>query len=88
MIQHLHVESEAWAGLGQSGTPDELSERFHQLGRTLAQSVPARRYHLLNIQRLLHSIYWYKAEARFVEAWHDIGAAIQEAQELGKPLME
>ncbi|KAI9154844.1 putative transcriptional regulatory protein-like protein [Paramyrothecium foliicola] len=83
VIQHLHAESEAWKSLGYSGTPDQLTERMHQLGRTLAHSISARRYHLLNVQRVLHSIYWYKAEARFVEAWHDIGAAVREAQELG-----
>lgn len=34
---------------------------------------------------MLHTIYWYKVEARFIEAWHLIGAAVCEAQELGLP---
>jgi hypothetical protein len=83
VIQHLHPESEAWKSLTYTTTPDQFSERLHLLGRTLAQSPEARRYSLVNVQRLLHSIYWYKAEARFVEAWHDIGVAVREAQELG-----
>lgn len=34
---------------------------------------------------MLHTIYWYKVEARFIEAWHLIGVAVCEAQELGLP---
>lgn len=36
----------------------------------------------MNVQRLVHSCYWYKAEARFVEAWHVLNQAILEAKEL------
>lgn len=34
---------------------------------------------------MLHTIYWYKVEARFIEAWHLMATAVREAQELGLP---
>ncbi|GAO14013.1 hypothetical protein UVI_02035660 [Ustilaginoidea virens] len=51
--------------------------------RELASVIPVGHYHFLNVQRLLHSCYWYKAEAKFLEAWHVLSAAILEARELG-----
>ncbi|KAM0273204.1 hypothetical protein ACHAQH_008416 [Verticillium albo-atrum] len=37
---------------------------------------------MFTVQYLLHSCYWFKAEARFVECWHVLGAAIREGQNL------
>ncbi|PNY20651.1 Uncharacterized protein TCAP_07335 [Tolypocladium capitatum] len=62
--------------------PDELSEQLHSAARELASVAPVGHYHMLNVQRLLHSCYWYKAEARFLEAWHVLSTAILEAREL------
>jgi hypothetical protein len=39
---------------------------------------------VFSVQYLLHSCYWFKAEARFVECWHVLGSAVREAQMLGK----
>ncbi|KND94875.1 hypothetical protein TOPH_00114 [Tolypocladium ophioglossoides CBS 100239] len=61
---------------------DELSEQLHSAARELASVAPVGHYHMFNAQRLLHSCYWYKAEARFLEAWHVLSAAILEAREL------
>ncbi|OAQ90877.1 fungal specific transcription factor [Purpureocillium lilacinum] len=66
-----------------SGMPaDDLSEQLHNAVRELASVIPVGHYHMFNVQRLLHSCYWYKAEARFLEAWHVLSAAILEAREL------
>ncbi|POR31228.1 Uncharacterized protein TPAR_08549 [Tolypocladium paradoxum] len=61
---------------------DELSEQLHSAARELASVASVGHYHMFNVQRLLHSCYWYKAEARFLEAWHVLSAAILEAREL------
>lgn len=81
--QHLEldVKPRIEADLGEPA--EQLTERYQQVSRELAGMIPNGRYHLINIQRMLHEIYWYKSEARFVEAWHLIGAAVRESQELG-----
>ncbi|EFY89237.1 hypothetical protein MAC_04618 [Metarhizium acridum CQMa 102] len=67
--------------LGQSA--QKLTEQYHNAGRELHGAIPVGNNHLLNVQSLLHSCYWYKSEARFVECWHVLSTAIREAQELG-----
>ncbi|KAG5979892.1 hypothetical protein E4U55_004650 [Claviceps digitariae] len=67
--------------LGQS--TQKLTEQYHNAARELHSVIPVRSNHLLNVQSLLHSCFWYKSEARFVECWHVLSAAIREAQELG-----
>lgn len=67
-------------------TVETLSEKLHCTVRELGSVIPVGRFHMLNVQRLLHSCYWYKAESRFLEAWHVLSAAILEARELGRSL--
>ncbi len=71
--------------LGQS--VDRLSNLYHNTARELHGVVPVGNNHILNVQHLLHSCYWYKSEARFVESWHVLSAAIREAQALGSWLL-
>ncbi|KAI9147758.1 putative transcriptional regulatory protein [Paramyrothecium foliicola] len=66
-----------------SETTQVLTERYHAAARELHGVVPISSSHLLNVQQLLHSCYWYKSEVRFVECWHVLSLAIREAQELG-----
>jgi hypothetical protein len=82
-IQHLDASDKPQIELDFGEPSEVLTERYLNVGRELANSVPPGHYHLLNVQQMLHAIYWYKAEAKFVEAWHLIGAAIRESQELG-----
>lgn len=82
-MQHIDIDSRPNIERDFGGSADNLTELYHDLARELAHYIPASHFHLLNVQRMLHSIYWYKAEARFIEAWHLIGAAIRECQELG-----
>ncbi|KAK2592054.1 hypothetical protein QQS21_010254 [Conoideocrella luteorostrata] len=67
--------------LGQ--TAQKFSERFHSAARELHSVVPVGNNHPLNVQSLLHSCYWYRSEARFVESWHVLSTAVREAQEIG-----
>ncbi|KAF4585960.1 Fungal specific transcription factor [Ophiocordyceps camponoti-floridani] len=59
-----------------------LTESYHNAARELHSVIPVGNNHLYNVQSLLHSCYWYKSEARFVECWHVLSAAVREAQEL------
>ncbi|KAJ4163934.1 hypothetical protein LMH87_005633 [Akanthomyces muscarius] len=60
-----------------------LSNKYHNAARELHSVIPISSNHILNVQHLLHSSYWYKSEARFVESWHALSTAIREAQALG-----
>ncbi|KAH7149905.1 fungal-specific transcription factor domain-containing protein [Dactylonectria estremocensis] len=69
------------ANLGQS--VKELTERYHDAARELHSAIPVGHSHFYSVQYLLHSCYWFKAEARFVECWQVLGATVREAQALG-----
>ncbi|KAK0391348.1 hypothetical protein NLU13_0849 [Sarocladium strictum] len=68
------------ASLGE--TAETLSDRFHNAARELGGVIPLGNYHINNVLWRLHSCYWFKAEAKFLEAWHVLGEAIREGQEL------
>lgn len=81
--QHLDLDVKPRIEAEMGEVAEKLTEKYNDLSRDLAGMIPNGRYHLLSVQRMLHIIYWYKSEARFVEAWHLIGAAVRESQELG-----
>ncbi|KAH6662662.1 hypothetical protein F5X68DRAFT_266147 [Plectosphaerella plurivora] len=64
-------------------TVRELTDRYHNAARELHSVIPVGQNHVFSVQYLLHSCYWFKAEARFVECWHVLGSAVREAQMLG-----
>lgn len=66
---------------------DSLGDQYHNAARELHSVIPVGHNHILSVQQLLHSSYWYKTEARYVESWHVLNAAIREAQELGMLLL-
>lgn len=84
--QHLDVEMKPVVEIELGESSEKLSKDYHEAAQELGRVIPAGHCHLLNLQWMLHSIYWFKAEARFVEAWHVIGAAVREAHELGENL--
>ncbi|PHH65615.1 hypothetical protein CDD81_2050 [Ophiocordyceps australis] len=77
---HVELQHKLETDLGQS--TQQLTESYHNAARELHSVIPVGNNHLLNVQSLLHSCYWYKSEARFVECWHVLSSAIREAQEL------
>ncbi|KAJ3477229.1 hypothetical protein NLG97_g8893 [Lecanicillium saksenae] len=81
-IQHVagQLEATVIADYGEAIHP--VSDKIHAAVRELSGIIPVGHYHMINVQRLIHSCYWYKAEARFVEAWHVLNQAILEAKEL------
>ncbi|KAH7216706.1 fungal-specific transcription factor domain-containing protein [Fusarium oxysporum] len=81
--QHLDVEIKPIVEVELSEPAEKLTVEYHKAATELGRVIPVGHCHLLNIQWMLHSIYWYKSEAKFVEAWHVIGAAVREAHELG-----
>lgn len=78
VTQHLEVESQLASGHNAS------SEDYQVAGQKLAAAIPTGYYHITNIQWKILLICWFKGEAKFTEAWHTIGLAVQEAYELGK----
>lgn len=82
--QHLDVETKPIVQVELGESSEKLTKDYHDAAEDLSRVIPPGHCHLLNIQWMLHSIYWYKAEARFVEAWHVISTAVREALELGE----
>ncbi|KAG6054373.1 hypothetical protein E4U32_006940 [Claviceps aff. humidiphila group G2b] len=82
-LQHVEPASEPIFESEFGDSLDVVSDQLHAAMRELASVIPVGHYHILNVQRLLHSCYWYKAEAKFLEAWHVLSAAILEGRELG-----
>lgn len=81
-VQHVADDLEATV-VAEYGEPIQpVSDKMHAAVRELSGVIPVGHYHMMNVQRLIHSCYWYKAEARFVEAWHVLNQAILEAKEL------
>lgn len=68
--------------VGLGSTIQRLTEQYHEAARELSNTIPVGYNHLTNVQQLIHSCYWFKSEARFVECWHVLNVAIREAQEI------
>lgn len=81
--QHLDADTRAKIETEMGDSVDNLSVSYLDLTRNLATAIPIGSYHILNIQRMLHTIYWFKSEARFPEAYLLISEAVGEATELG-----
>ncbi|GAD94787.1 hypothetical protein AOR_1_408074 [Paecilomyces variotii No. 5] len=60
-----------------------LSERYHRVARQLSHSIPIGKGGLTQVQQLFLTAFWFKNDAKFIESWHVLAAAIHEAQELG-----
>ncbi|KAH8594863.1 hypothetical protein B0O99DRAFT_623802 [Bisporella sp. PMI_857] len=60
-----------------------LTERSHRAARLLSNTISPGKGGLTQIQQLFLTSFWFKTEARFIESWHILAAAIHEAQELG-----
>ncbi|PKK42283.1 hypothetical protein CI102_14087, partial [Trichoderma harzianum] len=81
--QHLPVDIQKKLEKMLGNDCQECTESFHYAARYLYSAMPTGHYHKNNVLWLLHSTYWYKAEAMFVEACHMFYTAVREAQELG-----
>jgi hypothetical protein len=65
-------------------TTQSLTERCHHAARRLSNTISPGKGGLTQIQQLFLTALWFKTEALFIESWHELAAAIHEAQELGK----
>lgn len=82
--QYIPIDLQRKLELDLGESTQKLTEQYHNAARELHSVIPVGHNHFLTVQQLLHSCYWYKSEARFVECWHVLSSAIREAQELGK----
>ncbi|KAF4340435.1 hypothetical protein FBEOM_5651 [Fusarium beomiforme] len=83
VTQHLDEETQTTLGIHLTQPSKDVSKAYHDAGHRLAEAIPVGFYHLTNLQWKVLSICWFKGEAKFTEAWHTIGLAVQEAYELG-----
>ncbi|KAF5024511.1 hypothetical protein F66182_3451 [Fusarium sp. NRRL 66182] len=81
--QHLDLDSQTTMESHLAHPCESLSKNYHDAGQSLAAVMPANCFHLNNLQWKVLSVCWLKGEAKFTEAWHTIGSAVQEAYELG-----
>ncbi|KAL9477597.1 hypothetical protein ACSS6W_007438 [Trichoderma asperelloides] len=80
--QHLPVDIQEKLEEMFHASCQNLTESYHYCARNLYGVIPEGQYHRHNVMWLLHSTYWYKAEALFVECCHIFNTAVREAQEL------
>ncbi|KAK9775884.1 putative Transcription factor domain-containing protein [Seiridium cardinale] len=81
-IQYLEPEQREKLQLDLGETTQSLTERYHSASQNLSRSILGGKGGLAHVQRLIHSCYWFKSEGRYVECWHELKAAVGEAQEL------
>ncbi|PYH87147.1 hypothetical protein BO82DRAFT_408285 [Aspergillus uvarum CBS 121591] len=60
-----------------------MAEQYHHTAKQLSSTIAPGKGGLTQVQQLFLNAVYYKSEAQFVEAWHALGAAIHQAQELG-----
>lgn len=62
-----------------------LTERFQAAALKLSSAIPPGKVKdpIIMVQQLFLNAVWFKYEAKMVEAWHALGAAIRAAQESG-----
>lgn len=82
-VQHTDAELKKTLARDIKTPIKDLTNRYHDAARELHSVIPIGHNHMYTVQYLLHSCYWFKAEARFVECWHVLGSAVREAQMLG-----
>ncbi|KAK6065638.1 het domain protein [Seiridium cupressi] len=80
--QHLEPEQRKKLQLDLGETTQISTERYHSASQNLSRSIFGGKGGFAHVQRLIHSCYWSKSEGRYVECWHELKAAVGEAQEL------
>ncbi|RBR11628.1 uncharacterized protein FIESC28_08911 [Fusarium coffeatum] len=77
-----HIDSQTGSRIeSELGTSvKDLTQKYHDAARELHSAIPVGYGHVYTVQYLLHSCYWFKAEARFAECWQVLGAVVREAQ--------
>ncbi|KAL7924581.1 hypothetical protein ACQKWADRAFT_287022 [Trichoderma austrokoningii] len=81
--QHLPVDIQEKLEVMFHASCQDLTEEYHMQARMLYNEIPEGQYYRHNVMWMLHSTYWYKAEAAFTECCHVFYTAVREAQELG-----
>ncbi|KAK7423686.1 hypothetical protein QQX98_000876 [Neonectria punicea] len=82
-VQHTDAKLAASLEADLGFSVKDLTDQYHNAARELHSAIPVGHSHVFSVQYLLHSCYWFKAEARFVECWQVLGATVREAQALG-----
>ena len=67
--------------LGESA--EGLGTHYQNSAHTLSNYLSPGAGGLMQVQQLFLGATWQKAEAEFVKAWHSVGAAVREGQEIG-----
>lgn len=84
-LQYLDTAKQRRVEQEMGHSAQDLTEKYHAAAQNLSQSIPPGEGGIHQVQELLLAAYWYKSEARSVDSWHALGAAIQMARELGRP---
>ncbi|KAK0734873.1 fungal-specific transcription factor domain-containing protein, partial [Lasiosphaeria miniovina] len=60
-----------------------LARRLHGEAEKLSTSIPPGKGGLVQVQQLFLTAFWFKSAEKWTEAWHALGTAIREANEIG-----
>ncbi|KAL7805613.1 N-terminal binuclear Zn cluster-containing/DNA binding domain-containing protein [Trichoderma gracile] len=61
----------------------DLSRSYHDAAQTMSAFLSPASGDLVNAQQLFLAATWHKGEADFIQAWHELGAAVRVVQEMG-----
>jgi hypothetical protein len=61
-----------------------FSNRMHTAAEKLSATIPPGKGGLIHVQQLFLTAFWYKSGDRWTDAWHALGKAVREANEIGE----
>lgn len=86
-VQHVDSQTGSRIESELDASVKDLTQKYHDAARELHSAIPVGYGHVYTVQYLLHSCYWFKAEARFAECWQVLGAVVREAQMISEYLI-
>ncbi|KAL7952910.1 N-terminal binuclear Zn cluster-containing/DNA binding domain-containing protein [Trichoderma compactum] len=81
--QFLPPQTSSQLELDLGDSVQNLSKSYHDAAQIISGFLSPGSGGLVNAQQLFLSATWHKGEADFVRSWHELGAAVRQAQEIG-----
>ncbi|PNP47833.1 hypothetical protein TGAMA5MH_00885 [Trichoderma gamsii] len=81
--QFLSPQASSQLELDLGDSIQNLSKAYHDAAQTISSFLSPGTGGLLNAQQLFLAATWHKGQADFVRSWHELGAAVRQAQEIG-----
>ncbi|KAL7930244.1 N-terminal binuclear Zn cluster-containing/DNA binding domain-containing protein [Trichoderma chlorosporum] len=81
--QYLSPQTSSKLELDLGDSVQNLSKSYHDAAQNISNCLSPGSGGLVHAQQLFLSATWHKGEADVVRSWHELGAAVRQAQEIG-----